>query len=622
MEKIYLPIASFNLGHYFTKGCICPTRYISNRNEDIQNRFDNSLLFCRTKFTDETNCSLEIVLTQKESKSIKEKTTNFFLLDLVLPISRVKRIFFKDEKQKVKTVANINDGAAFIPDEIVDVDLTNEYSKTDEILAVKNISEKKDWQSKIDLYDKLLGGFAFMRLGGESWMNYSKNYFQTFSLLNKLVKEQLYVTTLNFDNPYEWLILDNNKYESLRSSIYSNVDYKTVEGFAKEEDINLKKRLGIIDLDGIKFKSKTYLIAILATYGSSGRKKIDDFITDLINNKFSEPRKEGISLMFGINSGYKAFRNKYKTSKFEVDVKFKLNSQLDYYTIESIYQYVFNNKTDNYSFFYIDSWCPKSNERVKIKEYQTYTILDKTIIYKKKVQIGSLEYLQELYQSVSPNNLFESITKIVNGWLPDFLKTEKTKEASLYFERNLKTNIEAIVKDTYKKVKADIDNDIKLDKENILLENIELKKSIKKIQNNYDELLITNDNLLGELNSSSPKTFVDNTKEQIEDSTSETFDLHVDRGSRGEGEEKNNIDDSSFQGEMNFPVNLSENKKTPNESEHSQIGLREKELSVMGITKLRNEAKKTGIKATSRFANNPVDKERLVKLIIEKESNS
>ena len=68
MKNIYLPIASFNLGHYFSRGCICPTRYISNRNEDIQNRFDNSLLFCQTKFTDETNCSLEIVLTKDSRK--------------------------------------------------------------------------------------------------------------------------------------------------------------------------------------------------------------------------------------------------------------------------------------------------------------------------------------------------------------------------------------------------------------------------------------------------------------------------------------------------------------------------------------------------------------------------
>ena len=92
MENIYLPISSVNLGLYFSRGIICPASYISNRNEDIQTKFEHSLLLSRKKFTYETNCSLDIVLTKEEFKSFNKITNNFVLADIILPISRVKRI--------------------------------------------------------------------------------------------------------------------------------------------------------------------------------------------------------------------------------------------------------------------------------------------------------------------------------------------------------------------------------------------------------------------------------------------------------------------------------------------------------------------------------------------------
>jgi len=628
MEKIYLPIASVNLGHYFNRGCICPARYISNRNEDIQNKFENSLLLSQKKFTSESNCSLEIILTKEELHSVKTVTNNFSLANIVLPISRVKSIFFTTNEQKDKTIWNITDGAAFIPDEIVHVDSSNDFADTKEIYLVEHKSNNEDWQNKIDLFNRLLGGFAFMKLGGESWMNYSKNYFYTLSLINKLIKEQVKETSINFDNNYQWAILKNNKFKELRSSIYSKINYQTVENFAKEDRINLVKRLGNIQLNEIKSDSTTYLIAILASYGEGTRKKNDDFISDFNKNLFPENRKEGISLIFGINKGYKSFRNEYKTSNFKVDVKFRLNSQLDYYTIESIYQFIFNNKTENYSFYYLDNWCPRFNDEVKTKGYEYYKILDKTIIYKKKVQIGSLEYLQELYQSISANNLYEKITSIINSWLPAFLKTEKTKDANTYFEESLKSNVESIIKRIYDKVKTDIENDKKSDNEILAKENIEQKKNIERLNSKYNELLITNENLLNELKSKdiTSSKYIKRSKKQIESNSVEEPKSNIYKS-----ESKNNITDSNkvldnqdytkSQSEINFPENLNKSKEAILENNTEQPQLRQKELSKLGITKLKDEAKKAGVKSLSRYQNTSADKERLIKLIIEKETN-
>ena len=51
--------------------------------------------------------------------------------------------------------------------------------------------------------------------------------------------------------------------------------------------------------------------------------------------------EEGIALYYGYNRGYSVFSNSYGTSEDNKQVvKFLLDSQLDYYTIESVYQYV------------------------------------------------------------------------------------------------------------------------------------------------------------------------------------------------------------------------------------------------------------------------------------------
>lgn len=135
----YLPIKSANLAHYFSKGCVCPTRYIENRIEDIQDKFNNQLLFSKERFTENTNCSLEIVLNNKE-ETVEEISKNFFLFNTPLPISRVKRIIFQNEKQKVNTIFDITSGAAFLPTELLKIDSTTKQLNYREL---ENIQENQ-----------------------------------------------------------------------------------------------------------------------------------------------------------------------------------------------------------------------------------------------------------------------------------------------------------------------------------------------------------------------------------------------------------------------------------------------------------------------------------------------
>jgi lysyl-tRNA synthetase class I len=85
-------------------------------------------------------------------------------------------------------------------------------------------------------------------------------------------------------------------------------------------------------------------------------------------------------LCYGINRGYAAFSNKYKFQSKEKIVKFQLNSLLDYYTIESVYQYAYNEIDKSNSFPYLEEWCSKLNLKATAN---TYKVLDQIVVEKR-----------------------------------------------------------------------------------------------------------------------------------------------------------------------------------------------------------------------------------------------
>ena len=473
-KTYYLPIKSSNLAHYFAKGCICPTRYIENRIEDIQNKFDNQLLFSKEKFTENTNCSLEIVLNNKEEK-VEEISGNFFLFNTPLPISRVKRIIFQNEKQKVNTIFNITSGAAFLPTELLEIDSTAKPINYKELENVQNNSNK-NWSKELDVFNRIMGGFSIMSIAGNEYQNYPLNYFNSLANLNTIVRDEIVNQSIEVNNNYEWAIIENDSFSKLHKAIFGDIKSDVVESFALNDKIKLEKNNGKYILEKIDNSKTTYLVAILASYGIGTRMTLDTFISDLVSNKFIEKKKEGIALIMGINKGYEAFRNKYKTSNFQADIKFKLDSQLDYYTIESIFQFVFNNKKNNSDFPYINSWCPKLSTDESIIGIQTYQVFDKTVLYKKKEKDG---FFQKLFQNSSRNNIYQKIVVEIEKWTPLYLREKNNTEGSKHFKNLLETDFEEYTKEIFEKVSNEIQSQ-SLDKIEVLnKKNHELQNTIK-----------------------------------------------------------------------------------------------------------------------------------------------
>ncbi|WP_417559040.1 hypothetical protein [Mesoflavibacter zeaxanthinifaciens] len=565
----YLPIKSANLAHYFAKGCVCPTKYIENRNEDIQNTFNNFLLLSNNKFTENTNCSLEIVLYDKE-ENVNKITNNFFLLDIPLPISRVKKILFKEEEQKTNTTFNITSGAAFLPNNLIEVDSHSPNSNSSELDIKQIFQSNKNWNSEIDFFNRLMGGFAIMSIAGNKSQNYPLNYFNTLSNINTIVKDEIINQRIDVDNNYDWALFDNEKFTSLHNAIYSQIDNSVVESFAKKDRISLSKQNGKYLINKIDQSKTTYLVAILASYGQGARMNLDTFISDLVTNQFPEKKKEGLALIFGINKGYSAFRNQYKTNNFQIDVKFKLDSQLDYYTVESIYQFVFNKKKDNSTFDYIDSWCPKLKEVEHANGVETYQVLDKTILYKKKEEDG---FFQKLFQNSSRNKIYQKIVSEINKWVPSYLQ-KNDLEGINHFKSIIEADFEEYTKTIYSSVENKLRN--------------EFADKIEALKNKSAKL----------------ETTINNKDKQIKTLQEE---LNKFKQEENKQEYKKSIEDN------NFENNLFTNTTSHNENS------RELELLNTPITKLKKIAKELNIKKLSKYKKANI--EELVQEILKIENN-
>lgn len=439
-NSFYIPIHSMNLAHYLGSGIIVPSIYIENKNADVQDRFKNYLLLSSSKFTKDTNCAIEIVLNIDEEVP-KKISENFYLFDMPLPISRIKSIYFTNEEQKVSTNFNITSGSAFIPEGLLKVS-KEENIDTKELDDVEYQSSEKNWSEYLKRYDQILGGFSTMKISKEQFQNYPTHYFSTLGNINNLFSNILEKQNVNIKNSFQFAFTNEGQFKNFHNTIYSEIDYNEVQRYAENEKdkVRLEVKNGLVQIDKISENTNTYLVAILERYGRGKRMQNDSFISDLISDKFFQnidkgekgKKKEGLSLIFGLNKGYKAFRNKYKTSNFEVDIKFHLDSKLDYYIIESIYQNVFNSLENISSFKYIDSlFSETKREEIKTSNYVTYQMLDKTIIWKQRV-LSSIE------------KLLSKIAQKVSDWFPSFIQVKKN-EIELLFKSEIehfKTEVE------------------------------------------------------------------------------------------------------------------------------------------------------------------------------------
>lgn len=388
-KTYYYPISSTSLASIFGSACIFPAALYKNRNQDIQNRLSEVVLLTSCFGCKECDCCLEVILTQDEIKNILVDLGNsFFIYTKPIPISRIKKIYFRNGKQVDRTITGIRMSTAFIPDSIIDRD-DNMFDNASAYIAEmpNNVVTDVDALSTKQMeFDRVLGSLALMRVAHVSECNVSPRYIDTLSFFNTEIK--IAKSKVGYkENKYYKVFKDPNNI--LKNVINEQIIVKQAE---KQNQRVVKNQITkIIDTDNLDDWAYTY--TILYTYGvenESKKKRVDELI---LNNfqKIKEGQEEDVAFSYGYNRGYSILGNVYQNDRNSVDVKYKLESLLDYYTIESVFNYVIFDKISSY-YEYFDWVKPLHHRNAKKGEY---LVMDTLIHDKKKIVLFSKEWWNE-----------------------------------------------------------------------------------------------------------------------------------------------------------------------------------------------------------------------------------
>ncbi len=464
-QNFYIPVRSSSLPIYFGNACIAPSKYLNNKLEDLQDRFSGYILISNKLISADTDCCIEVVLTKTEIEELIliDKQENLYLLDRPLPISRVNYIFFENANQLEKTITNINLATAFIPKRLL---RTYDKFETVSVISNENLNklENHNWEIELKRFNSILGGFALMKNSGEDYMNFSENYFSTLSFFNKAIEIELIKSKKEINRKYFDAFLGKDRFHKLYPILNKNVTESDLEDIAQSENqkINRDKFTKLVDLNNLNHA--TLITAILVTFGvgeESRKKRIDGLILSNFRQDIPSDKSEIIALCYGLNRGYSIFQNKYKLGNQEKTIKLQLESKLDYYTLESIYQYVFNNERTERIPFIDNIQFGETNTRPFIKS-SDYQIFDTVVIGKKKPKVLSEEYLSNLlHYFIQKDNsnyfkeLFKRIIEILYNDISEELiesteiltsKTKKELETKQVEIENLQIRIKELTK--------------------------------------------------------------------------------------------------------------------------------------------------------------------------------
>jgi len=252
----YIPVNSGSLAHYVASALIMPANLYAKKPTDIQNLRPDMLLLSKLKWTENTNCSIEVLLNEAECDSSKE-LDDFFFYGRSIPISRIKNIHFTDREQMQITAWNINSSTAFIPERLLvaksdDEESVHPLKINDTAVPSQNTLSNEKWSKR---FDTIAGGFSFMKIATPASDRFPPNYFSTLSFFNDSISKKIRTQETIPAYPPEQLYtaLFSNKFSEKWSKwlkyIYGSLSPVEIDKIAKDENIRLeKKKLGLFNL--------------------------------------------------------------------------------------------------------------------------------------------------------------------------------------------------------------------------------------------------------------------------------------------------------------------------------------------------------------------------------------
>ena len=378
-ERYLLQTHRIKLQDYVQCGLVAPDIYLGDEIEkDIQSNTPNFLILSDgyIEELDESQILIELILTEDEKASLHICKDVCYLAS-PLPITRIKKVYAYDKTSISHIITSLKTSEkGFLPENIFDsytqkkqcIFGPKSYSPTLETLQITDFSDQ------IRSFDKRMGMFGYMKNSvayycndSATIANYSKNYFKILSTLfdNSLSDGPI---ILNDNFSFKELLYSKEQIdESFIKTIAQSIEDNAIkEIFLKILEPNSTRKILPLLLE--KNAELYYFIALVfyVRHKDSNRK---DSIKINIKDIIPEPLAEKALAILGIYFGYRTLRatehieihDSYFVKLFgqEWNMKFKLDTKLDYMTIESIYRHSFKDKNDARTLDYLCYPNPK-----------------------------------------------------------------------------------------------------------------------------------------------------------------------------------------------------------------------------------------------------------------------
>lgn len=364
-EKYLLQINRIKLQDYIQCGLIAPDKYLHDeREKDIQSKNSDVLVVSNGYISElnEDQILIELILKKDEKLKIIQNE-NICYFDFPLPITRIKKVYTQSKDISSWIIKNIkNSEKGFLPDRLFDV-----YKTKNKIIfpkiEYKNIEIDKnqsDYSEQIRHFDKRMGMFSFVKNTNFYYAddnncisNYSDNYFSMLSTLleKKIVEESFSGLDILKENP------------KFKDILYSEnqIDKEYIQFILEGiEDLEIKEVFGQLLIPNsvrktlvLLLEKKSYLyyyIGLVYYFRQKSSNKKDNFKQEIKNLIPYELAEVSLAIL-GIYLGYtnlraseqikiedKNFKNIFAN---DFNIKFKLETKLDYITIETIYNHSF-----------------------------------------------------------------------------------------------------------------------------------------------------------------------------------------------------------------------------------------------------------------------------------------
>ncbi|WP_346239237.1 SAP domain-containing protein [Niabella insulamsoli] len=446
-DNFYLQLKSSNLSNYFTFGYFYPIALEEseiykneNRAKDILSIFEEYIIVGRAPIAKLENSDILVELVLKGIKTTEFDNSGLYYVSEPIPVSRVKSIYFKTATARATFLSSTKTFPdSFIPSSICEI-IPEENEKFEEIELDKIKLPKNEtlsaWKYKLDLFDKVLGLFAFIKNANiiyaereSKFENYSPGFFSTLNLINpikqfSIYKENTYLKPLLHYHNIEINSAQRVIFKSVIEKVYSNKTFdinnaievlqnSIANDFSKNGELaDIKELIHLFNqLDRLLISYKEILqkevirknqnlpalaLLFLAKFPNKSRQHTDKQAVrnTFIQNEFVAPLNIAeyilgfLGLYYGYKNMVKADTNlRFSDITFEQlasntqSIKFKLESYFERFIVESAFQFAAHQKilSDSFDFLNWDDDVNNTKSIMLTSNYQ-YDYSDKSTV--------------------------------------------------------------------------------------------------------------------------------------------------------------------------------------------------------------------------------------------------